>query len=158
MAGSTVIADSDRNGHATGDIAPVGQLTKRDVLVARSDVPALAEIAMLGVGIEHRSQEARGGPVHVVAASSPFGSLADDLSLADGMAARLAPTPHIRRLLRHPPFNRRKRNAVSSDGKTVSIEFRSIACSAFRAPPAARSAPGGSRASSPGHCRPSRRT
>ena len=81
-----MIADPDRNRHATGDIAPVGQLTKRDVLVARSDVPALAEIAMLGVGIEHGSQESRGGPVHMVAASSPFGSLAHDLSLADGVA------------------------------------------------------------------------
>jgi hypothetical protein len=158
MAGSTAIADSDQDGHATGDIAPIGPLTKRDVLVVRSDVPALAEIAMLWMGIEHGLQESRGGPVQVVAASSPFGSLADDLSLADGMAARPAPRPHIRRLLRHRPFNWRKRNVVSSAEKTVSIVFRAVAGSAFKAPRAARIAPGEPRASSPGHCRPSRRT
>ena len=47
MAGPTVVADAEWNGHAAGDVAPVSPLAKRDVLVAPSETAALAEIAVL---------------------------------------------------------------------------------------------------------------
>jgi hypothetical protein len=47
MAGPTVVADAERDGHAAGDVAPVSPLAKRDVLVAPNDTAALAEIAVL---------------------------------------------------------------------------------------------------------------
>jgi hypothetical protein len=72
MARPTVVADAERDGHAAGDVAPVSPLAKLDALVAPSDTAALAEIAVLWVGIEHGRRSFAVDRYHVVAASIAF--------------------------------------------------------------------------------------
>src|SRR5262245_13524781 len=72
MAGPAAVADAERDGHAAGDIAPIGPLAKRDVPVVPSDAAELTEIAVLWVGIEHGRRSFAVGRYHLVAASLAF--------------------------------------------------------------------------------------
>src|SRR5262249_23181516 len=72
VAGSTAVADAERDSHAARDIAPVGPLAKLEVLLVRRDSPASAKVAVLWMSVEHGLQEFRGRSVHVAGVSIAF--------------------------------------------------------------------------------------
>jgi hypothetical protein len=88
-------------------------------LVVTQNTAMFAKVTAMRMNVEHGRHGHRANPGGRFKSHSVLG-----LS-SDGKPAATPRMPSIRRILRRRPFNGRKRNLVSSSGKTVSVVFPS---------------------------------